>query len=263
MISLLSAGDIDILRDATRSPTVFWYKVRQAPLRVAGAGALTALLLIVILLIAFEPRVAELQSVGREALAVVVSFVSLLWLSYVSWLIFFKFMPSRNDRVVIALRNMVRSQIDPLEEQVQALSDDQLGAKTEEFRRRLAEGESLDTIRSEAYACVREASRRARAHRQFECQLIGGKVLEDCNVAEMRTGEGKTIVCYMANYMKVFGGLKVHMVTVNDYLVKRDADFCRPIFDLLGVTVGHISSDMESYGPGARVRQEAYACDIT
>jgi preprotein translocase subunit SecA len=262
MISLLSAGDTDVLRDATRSSTVFWHKVRQARLRIAGAGALTALLLIVILLIAVQPRVAVLQSVGREALAVVVSLLSLLWLSYLGWLIFLKFMPSRNDRVVIALRNMVRSRIDPLEEQVQALSDDQLRAKTEEFRRRLAEGESLDAIRPEAYACVREASRRARAHRQFECQLIGGKVLEDCNVAEMRTGEGKTIVCYMANYMKVLQGLRVHMVTVNDYLVKRDADFCRPIFELLGMTVGHISSDMESYGPGARVRQEAYACDI-
>ena len=119
------------------------------------------------------------------------------------------------------------------------------------------------TFRAEAYACVREASRRARNHRQFECQLIGGKVLEDCNVAEMRTGEGKTIVCYMANYLKVLQGLKVHMVTVNDYLVQRDADFCRPIFELLGLTVGHISSDMETWGPAADERRQGYACDIT
>src|SRR5690606_35929085 len=125
-----------------------------------------------------------------------------------------------------------------------------------EFERRLRDGQTLDEIRAEAYACVREASRRARAHRQFECQLIGGRVIEGANVAEMRTGEGKTIVCYMANFMKVLQGLKVHMVTVNDYLVKRDAEFCRPIFELLGVSVGYITSDMESYGAGARVRQE-------
>jgi len=262
MISLLSAGDTDILRDATRPAAIFWHHVRQAPLRVAGAATLTGLLLLVIVLIVFQPQTSGLQWATRERLAVGVSFLSVVWLAYVGWLIF-KFMPSRNDRVVIGLRNAVRNQIDPLEERIKALSDEQLRPKSDEFRRRLAEGASLDDIRPEAYACVREASRRARAHRQFECQLIGGKVLEDCNAAEMRTGEGKTIVCYMANYMKVLCGLKVHMVTVNDYLVKRDADFCRPIFDLLGVSVGCITADMESYGPGARVRQEAYACDIT
>ncbi len=262
MISLLSAGDTDILRDAVRPSAIFWYRARRAIKRLVAAAALTVLLLLLILLIAFQPQSAELQWATRERLAVGVSFLSVLWLVYVGWLIF-KFMPGRNDRVVIGLRNMVRLQIQPLEEQIKTLSDEQLRAKTDEFRRRLAEGESLDDIRPEAYACVREASRRARAHRQFQCQLIGGKVLEDCNVAEMRTGEGKTIVCYMANYMKVLQGLKVHMVTVNDYLVKRDADFCRPIFDLLGVSVGCITADMESYGPGARVRQEAYACDIT
>ncbi|MFQ5805476.1 MAG: preprotein translocase subunit SecA [Phycisphaerae bacterium] len=262
MISLLSAGDTDILRDTTRPSTIFWHRARHATQRVVGALALTGLLLLVILLIAFQPQASALRWATREHLAVGVSFLSVVWLLYVGWLIF-KFMPGRNDRVVIGLRNTVRHQIDPLEEQIKALSDDQLRAKTDEFRRRLADGESLDSIRPEAYACVREASRRARAHRQFECQLIGGKVLEDCNVAEMRTGEGKTIVCYMANYMKVLQGLKVHIVTVNDYLVKRDAEFCRPIFDLLGVTVGYITAEMDSYGAGARVRQQSYACDIT
>ena len=262
MISLLSAGDTDILRESTQPAAIFWHKVRNAPIRIVGITVLTTVLLAVLLVIVFQPQVPGLTWATRERLAVVVSLLGVAWLLYGGWLIF-KFMPSRNDRVVIALRTIVRSQIDPLEEQVKALHEDELRGKTDEFRRRLAEGESLDSIRPAAYACVREASRRARAHRQFECQLIGGKVLEDCNVAEMRTGEGKTIVCYMANYMKVIQGLQVHMVTVNDYLVKRDAEFCRPIFELLGVSVGYISSDMESYGPGAAVRKESYACDIT
>ena len=262
MISLLSQGDHDILRDSTRPSTIFWHNVRNARLRVAAAGVATLLLLLVIGLMVFRPQIHALPWATRDRLAIVLSIYGILYLIYVGWLIF-KFMPSRNDRVIIKLRNMVRAEIDPLEERVRALGDDELRAKTAEFRERLAAGESLDAIRPEAYACVREASRRAREHRQFECQLIGGKVLEDCNVAEMRTGEGKTIVCYMANYMKVLQGLRVHMVTVNDYLVKRDAEFCRPIFELLGVSVGYITSDMESYGPGAKVRQEAYACDIT
>ena len=262
MISLLSAGDQDILRDTDRPSVIFWHNVRNAKLRVAGGGALTTLLLIVILLLIYQPQVTGLRWATREVLAVVISFLSVLWLLYMGWLII-KFMPGRNDRVVISLRKLIQGQVAPLEEQVEPLSDEQLRAKTDEFRRRLSDGESVDSIRPEAYACVREASRRARAHRQFECQLIGGKVLEDCNVAEMRTGEGKTIVCYMANYMKVLQGLKVHMVTVNDYLVKRDAEFCRPIFELLGVSVGFISADMDSYGAGAAVRQTSYACDIT
>ncbi|MBU0616131.1 MAG: hypothetical protein KKI02_00270, partial [Planctomycetes bacterium] len=220
MISLLSAGDTDILRDTVRPTAIFWHNVRNARLRVVVAAALTVPLLAVILLVAYQPQVAGLRWVSREFLAVIVSFLSVVWLIYTGWLII-KFMPGRNDRVVIGLRKTVQSEIEPLEERIQALSDDELRAKTAEFRRRLSDGESVDAIRPETYACVREASRRARAHRQFECQLIGGKVLEDCNVAEMRTGEGKTIVCYMANYMKVLQGLKVHMVTVNDYLVKR------------------------------------------
>jgi preprotein translocase subunit SecA len=262
MISLLSAGDTDILRDTVRPAAIFWHNVRNATARVIAAAALTGLLLAVILLVVFQPQVTGLRWATREVLSVVISFLSVVWLIYMGWLII-KFMPGRNDRVVIGLRKMVQAEIEPLEQRIQALSADELRAKTDEFRQRLSDGESLDAVRPEAYACVREASRRARAHRQFQCQLIGGKVLEDCNVAEMRTGEGKTIVCYMANYMKVLQGLKVHMVTVNDYLVQRDAEFCRPIFDLLGVTVGHITADMESYGPGAEVRKEAYACDIT
>ncbi len=260
MISLLSSGDRDILREATRWSTVFWYRARTSPKKIAGLVVLTLLLAAASLMLAEGTRWFAWATPGR--VAIVFTPLLLGWLVYLGWLIF-KFMPSRNDRVVIKLRNFVRSRIDPLEEKIRALSDDELRAKRKEFEQRLAAGESLDDIRAEAYACVREASRRARNHRQFECQLIGGKVLEDCNVAEMRTGEGKTIVCYMANYMKVLAGLKVHMVTVNDYLVKRDAEFCKPIFDLLGVSVGYISSDMPTFGPEAEIRRRAYACDIT
>jgi len=262
MISLLSPGDTDILRDATQASAVFWHRARHGTGKVLGGAGLTLALVLLSAGMLLGPQRTGLLWATPERLAPAVSVLVVSWLLYVGWVLF-KFMPGRNDRVVIALRNMVRSRIDPLEEQVRALSDDQLRAKRREFEQRLKAGESLDALRPEAYACVREASRRARNHRQFECQLIGGKVIEDCNVAEMRTGEGKTIVCYMANYMKVLSGLRVHMVTVNDYLVKRDADFCRPIFELLGMTVGYISADMPVYGPGAEVRRAAYACDIT
>ncbi|RMF84559.1 MAG: hypothetical protein D6744_02885 [Planctomycetota bacterium] len=261
MISLLSAGDTDVLREATRPSNIFWYRARHSPRLMLGLAGLTAALLLTLVLMLFG-EAAGFAWAKPERVAVVFSPLLIGWLIYLGW-VFYKLMPGRNDRVVMSLRQFVRSQIDPLEEKIRALSDDELRAKRKEFEQRLADGESLDSIRPEAYACVREASRRARAHRQFECQLIGGKVIEDCSVAEMRTGEGKTIVCYMANYMKVLQGLKVHMVTVNDYLVQRDAEFCRPIFELLGVSVGHISSDMGTYGEGAKIRQQNYACDIT
>jgi preprotein translocase subunit SecA len=259
---LLSIGDTDILRDATNASAVFWYRARRAALRVGLAVALTVFLLLLAVLLVLGPAGTGLAWLQREWLAVLFSLTTIGWGGFCGWL-GFKFAPSRNDRIVLSLRRFVRDAVAPLEEQVRALSDDELRAKAAEFKDRLAAGASPDALRPEAYACVREASRRARNHRQFECQLIGGKVLEDSNVAEMRTGEGKTIVCYMANYMKVLQGLKVHMVTVNDYLVKRDADFCRPIFALLGVSVGHITADMATWGPEAEVRRAGYACDIT
>ena len=259
---LFSAGDVDILREATHAGTIFWYRARRGWKLVLGSAVFTAVASLVVLLLVLGPEGSGLWWATREAMAGAISLLAIAWLGYNVWMVF-KFMPGRNDRVVLGLRRMVQSQVVPLEDQVRELSDDQLRARTAEFKRRLAEGESLDSVRPGAYACVREASRRARDHRQFECQLIGGKVLEDCNVAEMRTGEGKTIVCYMANYMKVLQGLRVHLVTVNDYLVKRDAEFCRPIFGLLDVTVGYISAEMETYGPGAEERRAAYACDIT
>ncbi len=259
---LLYVGDTDILRDATSASAVFWYRARRGGLRLVLSVALTLLLAAAAVLLLLGPQGTGVPWLRREPLALVVSMFGLLWAGFVGWTVF-KFLPSRNDRVVLGLRKFVRGRVDPLEARLRELSDEQLRAKTSELRQRLAGGEPLDDIRPEAYACVREASRRARNHRQFECQLIGGRVLEDCNVAEMRTGEGKTIVCYMANYLKVLQGLKVHMVTVNDYLVRRDAEFCRPIFELLGVSVGFITADMETWGPAAEVRRQGYACDIT
>ena len=261
MISLLSAGDSDILRKATHSSTIFWHRAKTGRLKLLGALLLTLLTFGTLALMIFG-RSWGLLWAKPEWLAIGFSPLMIVWFVYMGWMLF-KFMPGRNDRVIMSLRKWVRDSVDPLDERVRALSEDELRGKRAEFERRLKEGETIEAIRAEAYACVREASRRAREHRQFECQLIGARVIEDDNVAEMRTGEGKTIVCYPANYMKVLQGLKVHMVTVNDYLVKRDAEFCRSIFELLGVTVGYISADMESYGEGARVRQQHYACDIT
>ncbi|MBK9120768.1 MAG: SEC-C domain-containing protein [Phycisphaerales bacterium] len=259
---LLSIGDTDILRDATRPGAVFWYRARRGGLRVWLSLGLTLLLAAVVTLLVLGPEGTGVSWLSREWLSIVVAFVFVCWGGITGWLIH-DFMPSSNDRVVLRLRSFVRGTVDPLEERVRAYSEAELKGKTTEFRQRLADGAALDEIRPEAYACVREASRRARDHRQFECQLIGGKVLEDCNVAEMRTGEGKTIVCYAANYLKILQGLHVHMVTVNDYLVRRDAEFARPIFELLGVSVGFITADMQTWGPEAEVRRQAYGCDIT
>ncbi|MEK6797790.1 MAG: SEC-C metal-binding domain-containing protein [Planctomycetota bacterium] len=135
----------------------------------------------------------------------------------------------------------------------------------QEFRRRNArvvEAMDRDGLTFEAFAILREASRRARNHRHFDCQLIGGRVLFEGQIAEMRTGEGKTIVCHLAAFLTALSGKKVHVVTVNDYLVKRDAEFAQPIFELVGVSVGYIQAQLD---PGGRdgVRQRAYACDVT
>jgi preprotein translocase subunit SecA len=170
---------------------------------------------------------------------------------------------TRNDRLVRSRLKVVRQRINPLEEQVRAMSDEAMRAKRAEFRRRLEEGQDRQDILAEAFALVREASRRARDHRHFDVQLVAGMVLDSGWIAEEATGEGKTISCYPAIYMAAVEGLKVHVVTVNDYLVRRDAEFARPIFELLGVTVGYITSDMPAYGEGAEARRAAYACDVT
>jgi preprotein translocase subunit SecA len=170
---------------------------------------------------------------------------------------------SRNERVIRARMKLVVERINPLEPQMRALSDEQMLGHSRELRRRLGAGESRDDIQAEAFALVREASRRAQNHRQFDVQLVAGLVLDEGWIAEEATGEGKTIACYPAVYMAVLEGLKVHVVTVNDYLVQRDAEFARPIFALLGVTVGYITADMATSGPEADPRRQAYACDVT
>ncbi len=137
-----------------------------------------------------------------------------------------------------------------------------LKARADKLRERLAGGEEVYSVLPEAFAVLREASRRARNHRHFDCQLIGGMVLFEGKIAEMKTGEGKTIVCHLAAFLKCLQGLKVHIVTVNDYLVQRDAEFARPIFELVGMTVGYIQSQLD---PGGRegIRAKSYACNIT
>lgn len=134
--------------------------------------------------------------------------------------------------------------------------------RTTRLRERFEKGESDQDIMPEAFALLREAARRAQNHRHFDCQLIGGMVLYEGKIAEMKTGEGKTIVCHLAAFLKCVQGLKVHIVTVNDYLVQRDAEFARPVFELLGMTVGYIQSQVD---PGGRegIRSKAYGCNIT
>ncbi len=135
----------------------------------------------------------------------------------------------------------------------------------EEYRRRNAKLiELMDEVgvTSEAFAVLREASRRAQAHRHFDCQLIGGRVLFEGRIAEMKTGEGKTIVCHLAAFLNVLCGRKIHIITVNDYLVRRDAEFAAPIFELVGISVGYIQAQVD---PGGRegIRHQAYGCNLT
>jgi len=134
--------------------------------------------------------------------------------------------------------------------------------RTEQMSKRLADGEPAEDVLPEAFAVLREASRRAQNHRHFDCQLVGGQVLYEGKIAEMKTGEGKTIVCHLAAYLKCLQGFKTHIVTVNDYLVQRDAEFARPIFELVGMTVGYIQSQLDPGGHEG-LRGKAYACNIT
>ncbi len=140
---------------------------------------------------------------------------------------------SRNERIIRRYA-VIAEQIDALEPEFREKSPEQLLAMTGELRQRLREGQTPADILPEAFATVREASRRARQHRHFKVQLVGGMVLYHNDIAEMKTGEGKTIVCYLAIYLKALEGKKVHVITLNDYLVKRDAEFALPIFELLG-----------------------------
>ena len=148
--------------------------------------------------------------------------------------------------------------IEDLRPQMTELSDDQLRAKTDEFKKRLADGETLDDILPEAYAAVREGARRSLGMEPFRVQLIGGIILHQGRIAEMRTGEGKTLVATMPAYLNALEGRGVHVVTVNDYLAKRDAEWMGQVYQFMGLTVGVVLNSMTS-----EERQQAYNCDIT
>lgn len=171
--------------------------------------------------------------------------------------IFRKVFGSRNERQLRRYSKIVEK-INALEPDIKALSDTQLAAKTPEFKARLQAGETLDDILPEAYAVVREVSRRTLKMRHFDVQLIGGMVLHEGKIAEMRTGEGKTLVATLPLYLNALTGKGVHLVTVNDYLAKRDADWNRPIYEFLGLTVGTIV-----HGLTTEERKVAYGSDIT
>jgi len=171
--------------------------------------------------------------------------------------IFKKLFGSRNEREVKRLGKVVRH-INALEDELAALSEEQLKAKTTEFRERLAAGATLDDILVEAFAVVREAGKRIMAMRHFEVQLIGAMVLNEGKIAEMRTGEGKTLMATLAVYLNALSGKGVHVVTVNDYLAKRDAEWMGILYGYLGMTTGVILS-----GQNHEEKQQAYAADIT
>jgi preprotein translocase subunit SecA len=164
---------------------------------------------------------------------------------------------SRNERIVKSYEATVRK-ANALESSLQALSDDALRAKTDEFRDRLKKGETLAAIAPEAFAVVREASRRTMKMRHFDVQLIGGLTLNDGRIAEMRTGEGKTLMSTLAAYLNALPGTGVHVVTVNEYLAARDADWMGPIYRFLGLTVGVIRNAQDP-----NEKRAAYRCDIT
>ncbi len=168
-----------------------------------------------------------------------------------------KIFGSRNDRVVKKLRK-ITFKINSLEDETKSLTDDEFPKKTEQLKNRLAQGETIDDILPEAFALVREAGLRVLDMRHFDVQLIGAMVLHNGNIAEMRTGEGKTLVATLAAYLNALSGLGVHVVTVNDYLAKRDSEWMGQIYNFLGLTTGVIVS-----GLSTEERKAAYQCDIT
>jgi preprotein translocase subunit SecA len=165
--------------------------------------------------------------------------------------------PNSNDRALKAYQRRV-PKITALEPAMQALSDEALAAKTVEFKERLAKGTKLDDLLPEAFAVVREASRRVLGQRHFDVQLVGGMVLHEGKIAEMKTGEGKTLVATLPVYLNALTGKGVHVVTVNDYLARRDADWMGQIYHFLGMSVGVIVHDLDE-----TQRRTQYECDIT
>lgn len=171
--------------------------------------------------------------------------------------LFRKLLGSKNDRDVKRMYKTVNT-VNALEEQMVALSDEELQAKTDAFRERLAGGESLNKLLPEAFAVVREAGKRVMGMRHFDVQLIGGQTLHEGKIAEMRTGEGKTLVATLAVYLNALPGKGVHVVTVNDYLARRDANWMRPLYEFLGLTVGVVVPFQDP-----DEKRAAYASDIT
>src|SRR3981189_182220 len=168
-----------------------------------------------------------------------------------------KVIGTQNERDLKKIRPVVE-QVSALEPAVESLTDAELRAKTTEFRERLAKGETPDDLLPEAFAVVREAGRRVLNMRHFDVQLIGGAVLHKGKIAEMKTGEGKTLVATLPAYLNALEGKGVHVVTVNDYLARRDSEWMGKIFRFLGMTVGVIQHDLND-----AERQVAYAPDIT
>src|SRR5258707_7632956 len=148
--------------------------------------------------------------------------------------------------------------INALEKEVSALSDEQLRARTDEFRAKIAAGADVDDLLVPAFATVREAAKRALGQRHFDVQMVGGMVLHEGSIAEMKTGEGKTLVATLAVYLNALAGKGVHVVTVTDYLAKRDSEWMGQIYQFLGLTVGVIVHELDD-----EQRKAAYACDVT
>ena len=168
-----------------------------------------------------------------------------------------KVLGSQNDRDLKKLRPRV-AEVNEFEPRIKVLSDDQLKGKTAEFRTRLANGETINDLLPEAFAVVREAGRRILSMRHYDVQLIGGMVLHQGTIAEMKTGEGKTLVATLPAYLNALEGKGVHVVTVNDYLARRDSEWMGRLYRFLGMTVGVIQHDLND-----QQRQVAYGCDIT
>src|SRR5579875_1347884 len=161
---------------------------------------------------------------------------------------FLKSLFDGNEREIARLRRTVE-RVNALEPEISALDDAQLAAKTVSFKERLANGATLDDLLPEAFAVVREAGKRVLGMRHFDVQIMGGQVLHEGKVAEMKTGEGKTLVATLPVYLNALEGRGVHVVTVNDYLAKRDAEWMGPLYRFLGLRVGVIQHDMDGATP--------------
>ncbi|MGA2567571.1 MAG: DEAD/DEAH box helicase, partial [Pseudolabrys sp.] len=168
-----------------------------------------------------------------------------------------KLFGSANERRIRSYQPRVAA-INALEKELEALSDEALRARTAEFKKQAADGASLDDILVPAFATVREAAKRTIGQRHFDVQLIGGMILHEGKIAEMKTGEGKTLVATLAVYLNAVSGRGVHVVTVNDYLAKRDAEWMGQIYNFLGLTVGVIVHGLDD-----EQRKKAYDCDVT